>query len=130
MSKFDKVKDSGGRREVSTGSVRDRAVGKGRFDLLPFYPTFRLARHYENGGVKYGDHNWEKGQPLSWYLDCAGRHLGKLLAGWDDEDHASAAVWNIYGFEYTANEIMAGRLPAELNDLPERMQGIVQSCKE
>jgi hypothetical protein len=127
---FDAVADSGERQLFSTGSVRDTHDGKGRFDLIPFYPLFRLARHYENGAVKYGDRNWQKGQPLSRYLDSAARHIWRLIDGAVEEDHAAAAAWNLFGFLWTAHKIMAGELPAELNDLPESMQGIVQACKE
>lgn len=114
---FDRVEDSGERRETITGSRRDVRKGKGRFDLIPFYPLERLAQHYENGAVKYGDRNWEKGQPLSWYLDSGLRHALKWVAGMTDEDHASAAVWNIFGFLWTQEQIRLGNLPKELNDV-------------
>ena len=59
-------------------------------------PTLMLdvARHFENGALKYGEHNWEKGIPVSRYIDSAVRHLMKDLAGETDEDHAAAFVWN------------------------------------
>ena len=114
---FNEVKDSGERREFGTGSVRDRSAGKGRFDLIPYEPLRRLAVHYENGARKYGDRNWEKGQPLSAYLDSAGRHWGKLLAGKTDEDHASALSWNAFGYVYTLERINQGTLPHDLDDL-------------
>ncbi len=72
--RYDSVKDSGERREFSTGSVRDVRKGKGRFDLIPPCALLLLAQHYENGAVKYGDRNWEKGQPLSSYVDSMLRH--------------------------------------------------------
>jgi hypothetical protein len=58
MKKFI-VKDSGKRQEFSTGARRDISTGKGRFDLLPPYAITRLAQHFENGSLKYGDRNWE-----------------------------------------------------------------------
>jgi len=118
MSKeFDKVKDSGKRQEFQTGSKRDTRDGKGRFDLIPTYPLRRLAKHYENGAVKYGDKNWEKGQPLSRYLDSCMRHIIGVLEGLTDEDHASAVSWNIFAYIATAQWIEEGKLPAELDDL-------------
>ena len=59
-------------------------------------PTLMLdvARHFENGALKYGERNWEKGIPISRYIDSAMRHLMKDLAGGTDEDHAAAFVWN------------------------------------
>ena len=53
-----------------------------------------VARHFESGALKYGEHNWEKGIPISRYIDSALRHLVKDLAGETDEDHAAAFVWN------------------------------------
>jgi len=116
--KFDKVKDSGKRQEFGTGSVRDTNIGKGRFDLMPPYALLRLAQHYENGAEKYGDRNWEKGQPLSRYVDSALRHMLKLLMGLEDEDHLSAAAWNILAVVETQMRIRLGLLPKELDDLP------------
>ena len=78
---FDTLKDSGQRQEWETGSVRDIRKGKGRYDLLPVYAVSRLAKHLELGADKYGDRNWELGQPLSRYLDSALRHLFQVLEG-------------------------------------------------
>jgi len=113
---FDSVKDSGNRQDFTTGSVRDSRTGKGRYDLLPPYAIFRLARHFENGAVKYGDNNWKKGQPLMRYLDSALRHLFNLLMGKQDEDHATACVWNVMAFIETKQMIAEGKLPKELDD--------------
>ena len=115
---FDEVKDSGERQEFSTGARRDIQKGKGRFDLLPPRALRRLAKHYENGAVKYGDNNWLKGMPLSRFLDSAGRHFANVLAGDLDEDHLTAIAWNILGIIELQERIEEGLLPAELNDLP------------
>jgi len=120
---FDAVKDSGKRQEFETGSKRDTREGKGRFDLIPVYPMRRLARHYENGAVKYGDRNWESGQPLSRYLDSCERHLYGVKEGLIDEDHASAAVWNMFGYLATCQWIEEGKLSAELDDLGHTSKG-------
>lgn len=117
MTDFDAVKDSGERQEWSTGSRRDTNIGKGRYDLIPPYFVRRLAQHLENGARKYGDRNWELGQPLSRYLDSALRHTFNLLDLAVDEDHPSAGVWNLMAFLVTAERIKDGHLPAELDDL-------------
>lgn len=78
----------------------------------------RDARHMEHGAVKYGDRNWEKGQPLSRYLDSAIRHLVKFMQGHRDEDHLAAARWNIAGLMHTELMIRSGQLPSTLDDLP------------
>ena len=112
------IKDSGQRREASTGSVRDRAVGKGRFDLLPMYALEEVAKHFEAGANKYGERNWEKGQPLSWYVDSLLRHVAKILRGEVDEPHIRAQAWNALCLLDTKRRIELGLLPAELDDLP------------
>ena len=120
---FKSVKDSGARQAWATGSVRDTRTGKGRFDLLPPYPLQRLAQHFENGAVKYGDRNWEKGQHLMRYLDSATRHINDwkyetMTTGKLTEDHLAAAVWNLMCFIHTEHMIEIGLLPNELNDKP------------
>jgi len=115
---FDAVKDSGERRQFDTGSVRDVRRGKGRFDLISPVALKRLAKHTENGAVKYGDRNWERGQPICSYLDSALRHINCFLEGGRDEDHLAAAAWNIFSAIHTEEMIERGLLPAELNDLP------------
>lgn len=113
---FDTVQDSGARQTFTTGSVRDTRDGKGRFDLITPIGLKRLACHYENGAQKYGERNWEKGQPVSRFLDSAIRHLYAYLAGDRSEDHLAAAAWNAMGAIHVEAECLAGRLPAELND--------------
>ena len=106
-------------REVAgTGAKRDGNNGKGRFDLLPPRAMKELAIHFQNGGARYGDRNWEKGMPLSWFLDSAHRHGFSVAAGETDENHAVAAAWNWLCFLETRARIALGLLPAELDDLP------------
>jgi hypothetical protein len=112
------TKDSGLRQEFATGSVRDAQGGKGRFDLIPTMPLRRLAQLYERGAIKYGARNWQLGQPLMRFIDSASRHLNNLIAGEPLEDHATAVVWNLFGYTWTLGEIEAGRLPKELDDRP------------
>lgn len=110
--------DSGSRRSFDTGSVRDAATGKGRFDLISPIALFRLAQLYERGAIKYDARNWEKGQPLSVFLDCTMRHLQKHLMGYRDEDHLAAAMWNVAAIMHVEHQIERGFLPEELDDLP------------
>lgn len=117
MTDYDAVKDSGEREEWDTGSRRDTQVGKGRYDLIPPYFLKRLAVHLENGARKYGDKNWELGQPLSRYLNSGIRHSYNILDLQVDEDHPAAVAWNLMAFMCTAEWIRRGDLPAELDDL-------------
>ena len=124
MTEFNEVKDSGTREEFSTGSRRDTNKGKGRFDLIPPYALKRLAQHYENGAVKYGDRNWEKGQPLARYLDSAIRHAYAYLGGSKDEDHLAAVAWNALAIIETEHRIKLGILPKDLDNLSEVRESI------
>ena len=138
------IKDSGSRREFSSGAVRDIGIGKGRCDLLPldvvsmvcdnkifsnideyirtgntkllvevirdFGATrygdlhttlIEVSKHYEDGCLKYGERNWEKGIPLHCYIDSGVRHYLKWLRGDTDEPHDRAFVWNMLGAIWT-----------------------------
>ena len=67
-------------------------------------------------GMEIGIGNW--GQPLSRYLDSAERHLTKVKMGLEDEDHLSAACWNLMAIIETQKRIELGILPEELDNLP------------
>ena len=108
------IKDSGERREFETGAVRDMSEGKGLMVVMPASALLRLSLHYEHGAKKYGKFNWQKGIPVSSFMDSALRHIMKYLDGWDDEDHLAAAAFNILG----AMEMEAHK-PA-MQDIPYR----------
>lgn len=93
-SKF-AIKDSGHRREFENGFVRDMSEGKGRMDLLPWTAIIELSKHCENGAIKYGERNVDRGAPMSCLLDSALRHLAKYMEGHNDEPHLLAALWNV-----------------------------------
>ena len=105
-------------RKFTSGAVRDSREGKGRLDLLPPRAILCLARLLEKGAKHYGERNWEKGMPLSVFLDSALRHTVQLLCGDTTEDHAVRALFNIAAFIETRERIAEGELPEELNDLP------------
>lgn len=117
------LKDSGRRRSFGTGAVRDAAEGKGRFDLLPPYALLAFARQMERGAAKYDARNWEQGIPASVFVNSAMRHLLKALAGFDDEPHLDAAIWNVGCLIETLERVKRGLLPAELDDLPKTYAG-------
>ena len=54
-----------------------------------------VAKHFEDGAVKYGDNNWQKGIFLHCYIDSAVRHYLKYRRGDQDEPHDRAFLWNI-----------------------------------
>ena len=94
------INDSGERtqffdKDGNEIGVRDLHEGKGRFDLLPWPAIWEVAKHSENGAKKYGEHNVDKGIPVSSLFDSGIRHAMKWWLGWDDEPHLTAACWNL-----------------------------------
>ena len=112
------TKDSGERRHFNTGAQRDVVIGKGRYDLISPIMIDRLAKLLQRGAEKYDDRNWEKGMPLSVYMDSGMRHLYKFLEGNRDEDHLIAAIWNLQALLHIEEMVGRGVLPKDLLDLP------------
>lgn len=77
--------------------MREPTDGKGDMYSLPPAAMLRLSRQYEQGAAKYSQKNYMKGIPVSRFMDSALRHIFKYLDGMDDEDHLSAAAFNILG---------------------------------
>jgi hypothetical protein len=113
------LKDSGARREFTTGAVRDVAEGKGRFDLLPYRALTLAAQQMERGAIKYSARNWEKGIPLGEFFNSGLRHLWKWWLGYKDEPHLAAFVWNALCMAETAERIRLGILPKDLDNRPD-----------
>jgi len=116
------TKDSGERRKFNTGAQRDVVDGKGRYDLISPIMIERLAKLLQRGAEKYNDRNWEKGMPLSVYMDSGMRHLFKFLEGHRDEDHLIAAIWNLQALLHIEEMVKRGVLSEELLDLPNYMR--------
>lgn len=89
------IRDSGERTAFPTGAVRDMHAGKGRFDLLPWNAIHDVAKHCEEGALKYGERNVDRGIPQHSLIDSAVRHLCKYINGICDEHHLRAAAWNV-----------------------------------
>ena len=116
MAEQKEIKDSGQRTEYANGFVRDMHEGKGRFDLMPWYAIWELAKHCEAGAKKYGERNIDLGCPQHSLIDSAFRHLAKYTLGMDDEDHLRAALWNI------AWAVQQDVIMPEMQDIPARMK--------
>lgn len=110
------IKDSGNRTLFETGAVRDMHKGKGRYDLLPWDAIHELAIHCEEGALKYGERNCEKGIPIHSLIDSAIRHLSCYMRGMKDEPHLRAAMWNI------AFAIWMEKNKPEMQDIPTRKE--------
>lgn len=116
------IKDSGEHRNFTSGAMRDKKEGKGRYDLLPPRAIHALAVHFQKGAQKYEDRNWEKGMPLGEFFDSGIRHAFQFLKGEEDENHLIAAIWNLVCLYDTKCRIEEGLLPAELDDLPKKKE--------
>lgn len=114
------TRDSGEREDFMTGSRRDVRRGKGRYDLIWWPMVERLAGLMERGAEKYGERNWELGQPVSRSFDSLIRHARQLFMREDDEDHAAAVWFNAMSMAYVIVMVRLGYLPAELDDRPNK----------
>lgn len=72
--------------------------------------TIEVSKHFEEGCVKYGENNWQKGINAHCYVNSAVRHHLKHLRGDTDERHDRAFVWNIMCAVWTCEHL------PELND--------------
>lgn len=59
---------------------RDMHAGKGRMDLLPLSALIELSKHCEEGALKYGEHNVDKGIPQHSLCDSAMQAPGQVYA--------------------------------------------------
>lgn len=93
--------------------------------------VLRFAKLMENGAHKYGERNWELGQPLSRYIDSAIRHLTQWHMAESgefpelaEEDHYAAVFFNLCGAIYCWRGIYQNKtLPKLLDDRPEEING-------
>lgn len=67
--------------------------------------VIEYSKHMEDGCVKYGERNWQKGIPLDRYVDSGLRHYMKVLRGDDDERHDRAVLWNFLCGAWTATHM-------------------------
>lgn len=65
--------------------------------------VYEVSKHFEEGALKYGENNWQKGIPISSYIDSALRHYTKYKLNYQDENHDRAFIWNILCAIWTMN---------------------------
>jgi hypothetical protein len=112
------LKDSGERVTLASGMMKEASNGRGRYDLISPIALEKLAIHSEKGALKYSDHNWELGNPLSVSINSAMRHLNDYRRGDRSEPHLTAAFWQLMTGVHTEDMIERGLLPKELDDMP------------
>jgi hypothetical protein len=115
------LKDSGERQKFVTGAVRDTASGKPRLGLLPGWALLAWGWIMDAGAVKYEARNWEKGMPVSRYIESAKRHIELYQIGFRDEPHLWQALWNIGGAIHTTVLVHIGLYPEEFYDMPNHL---------
>jgi len=110
-------KEQGEERKFSTGAKRQHAEGKGTPVLFPGDAYLDVCKHFEDGAIRYDSRNWEKGMPLSEFINSLERHIAQEKMGLTDESHDRAIAWNAICYLATKLRIKAGVLPKELDDL-------------
>jgi hypothetical protein len=113
-----KTLDSGERQQFATGARRDTDKGKPRFELLPIMVLIRDALLYGRGAEKYDDDNWRQGMPFRRVFGSLLRHAYQWAMGDRTEDHMAAVRFNAAALMTYEDEILAGKLPASLADMP------------
>lgn len=99
------TKDSGKRQEYASGMKRDLQDSKSNFYLwmpkcVPFNEQLIVRAGYaaQRGADKYGARNFELAnseEELERFKSSALRHMLQWICGEEDEDHASAVVFNL-----------------------------------
>lgn len=84
----------------------------------PYDMFLEVAIHFEQGALKYGENNWQKGIPVHCYIDSAVRHYLKYRRGDTDEPHDRAFVWNLLCAMWTCEN------KPELNDYRKEVEEI------
>lgn len=107
----------GGNPEFLTRALLEFAALRG-WDLPTM--TIEVSIHMAEGCTKYGERNWQKGIPLSRYVDSGTRHFLKWVRGDNDERHDRAVCWNLICGVWTCWH------HPELNDYPIRQGKILE----
>ncbi|MFA5759778.1 MAG: dATP/dGTP diphosphohydrolase domain-containing protein, partial [Clostridia bacterium] len=102
------------------GAMREKKKNKGRFDLISPIMLYRLSCVLEESVEKFknepgGARNWERGLPLSNWIDSLIRHIVQFGEGMNDEDHLGHALFNLMGLVHTHEMIVREKLPKELD---------------
>lgn len=74
----------------------------------------QVSMHYEAGAAKYGENNWQLGQPMHVLMDSGMRHMTKAIGNIVDEPHCRASSWNML------SAIWMEKNKPEMQDIPSR----------
>lgn len=104
LKSFERFKETGDVAHLKTALANCEFFGDFATMLL------EVSKHFEEGALKYGENNWQKGIPSHCYVDSAVRHYLKHMRGDTDERHDRAFVWNVFCCMWTCEH------KPELND--------------
>ena len=109
-------------RTFDSGAVRDGGK-KPAMELISPHLMVRLGEWMrfaceDRKPKPYPPRNWEKGMPFSSTIGSLQRHVEKFKIGSMEEDHLAAIVFGAMALMHYQEEIKAGRLSAELDDMP------------
>jgi hypothetical protein len=108
------VQDEHNKVVFKTGSQRSNGTATVRYDLITPVGLRRLAETYQEG-CKYGERNWELGQPAGTVINHAMKHIVQWLDGDQSEDHLAHAAWNLFAIMHFEE-----KMPAMI-DVPSRI---------
>lgn len=104
-------------KTFDTGAIREAKDGKGDYSLLPPFAEHKLAQLMADNADRVPPRNWEKGIPLSSFIDSGRRHINQYMMGMDDEYHLLKAAWNLMCAVDTIERVKKGMLPSDLIDV-------------
>ena len=118
------TKDSWEHKQFSTWMMRDTNEGKPRFDLLilewiPYeeQPLTLLANLLARGAAKYTERNREKArtiEELNRFKESFLRHAMQAVCWETDEDHKSAAIFNLFWMVLVEYKLKYGKWNKEV----------------
>lgn len=82
-------------RVFDSGAKRDSSLGKPNVHDMQGYVMLRFGYLMELGEQNYGQSNYLKGIPDEVAKESLARHYAKYMAGYRDEDHLSAIIFNV-----------------------------------
>lgn len=100
-----KIKEVNGKREFSTGAIRDSEQNKEDYIETISWTAFkRYAEYMTEKKSRYGSGNFKKGIPIESYERSLMRHISKYFINKyengnleKDQDHLSAIIFNVFG---------------------------------
>lgn len=118
MMSIDPIKELEGLHTHPTGALRESKEGKGKPHLLLCSFPYALQQLSLHVDCELGrERNFEKGLPLSSFVDAALRHLTLWSCGDEEPHHLRSALWNMAALVETEHRVENGYLSSEIDDI-------------